>query len=69
MDVDFMMTDPFNPIDMTSFLRVRGNAYQVHQVMKRLITRDGVMNAVVRTLDAGYLMGRLVEVVQHIDVR
>ncbi|ERN10595.1 hypothetical protein AMTR_s00028p00130230 [Amborella trichopoda] len=64
MTPNFKMTDPFNPVYMMSFSGPRGYASQVHQ----LVARKGVVDTVVRTSDAGYLMRRLVKVVQHIVV-
>ncbi|CAN6476865.1 unnamed protein product [Victoria cruziana] len=64
MNLNFKMTDPSNPVHIMSYSGARGNASQVHQ----LVACKGVLDTAVRTSDAGYLMHRLVEVVQHIVV-
>ncbi|KAK8321467.1 hypothetical protein V6Z11_A12G102300 [Gossypium hirsutum] len=81
--IEIWMTDPFNPVHKMSFSRARGNASQLHQLvgMRGLISDPQgqmidlpiqsnlrVVDTAVRTSDAGYLMRRLVEVVQHIVV-
>ncbi|MBA0765848.1 hypothetical protein Gotri_014969 [Gossypium trilobum] len=56
MNPNFRMTNSFNPVHIIYFSGARGNASQVHQLV-------GVVDTTVRTLDAGYLTCRLVEVV------
>ncbi|KAG5586134.1 hypothetical protein H5410_046568 [Solanum commersonii] len=72
MNLNFRMTDPFNPVYIMSFSGGRGNAYQVHQLVEYIIFCYGacrVVDTTVRTLNAGYFTSRLIEVVQHIIVR
>ncbi|CAN6454856.1 unnamed protein product [Victoria cruziana] len=65
MNLNFKMTDPSNPVHIMSYSGARGNASQVQQ----LAAHKGVVDTAGRTSDTGYLMHRLVEVVQHNIVR